>query len=236
MCPYTFINSTLATWCEELTNWERPWCWENKSSFRYKSDHSVLQLKICKYCHRNTTETSYNLAKTVLLKSMVQNQHHKRLVWKEDSWALPQNYWVKLCILTRKLLFLCILKFDENSSRRASIICSLHTFIFKMTYLIVFKCISFCVCACMCSSVMSESVTPCPAAPQAPVSMGFSSQEYRSKLPFPPPGDLSKQGWKPCLLHRLHWHVASWPPCPLGTSYLCFQKFKAVHMHISTHT
>ena len=56
------------------------------------------------------------------------------------------------------MLFLCILKFDENSSRRASIICSLHTFIFKMTYIIIFKCISFCVCACMCSSVMSDSL------------------------------------------------------------------------------
>ena len=22
------ISSTLATWCEELTDWERPWCWE----------------------------------------------------------------------------------------------------------------------------------------------------------------------------------------------------------------
>ena len=22
------LNSTLATWCEELTHWKRPWCWE----------------------------------------------------------------------------------------------------------------------------------------------------------------------------------------------------------------
>ena len=22
------LNSTLATWCEELTHWRRPWCWE----------------------------------------------------------------------------------------------------------------------------------------------------------------------------------------------------------------
>ena len=29
---------------------------------------------------------------------------------------------------------------------------------------------------------------------QAPLSMGFSRQEYRSGLPYPPPGDLSDPG------------------------------------------
>ena len=33
-------------------------------------------------------------------------------------------------------------------------------------------------------------VTPWTVAPQAPLSMGFSRQEYWSGLPFPPPGDL----------------------------------------------
>ena len=23
-----YISSSLATWCEELTHWKRPWCWE----------------------------------------------------------------------------------------------------------------------------------------------------------------------------------------------------------------
>ena len=32
---------------------------------------------------------------------------------------------------------------------------------------------------------------------QAPLSMGFSRQEYRSRLPFPPPGNLSNPGIKP---------------------------------------
>ena len=34
-------------------------------------------------------------------------------------------------------------------------------------------------------------VTPWTIAHQAPLSMGFSRQEYWSRLPFPPPGDLS---------------------------------------------
>ena len=32
---------------------------------------------------------------------------------------------------------------------------------------------------------------------QAPLSMGFSQQEYRSGMPFPPPGHLPDPGIKP---------------------------------------
>ena len=41
---------------------------------------------------------------------------------------------------------------------------------------------------------MSDSVTPWTVASQAPLSMGFSMQEYWSELPFPPPGDLPDIG------------------------------------------
>ena len=40
------------------------------------------------------------------------------------------------------------------------------------------------------------SVTPWTAARQAPLSMGFSRQEYWSGLPSPSPGDLPKPGIK----------------------------------------
>ena len=40
---------------------------------------------------------------------------------------------------------------------------------------------------------------------QAPESMGFSRQEYWSRLPCPPPGNLSTQGSNPHLLRLLHW-------------------------------
>ena len=39
--------------------------------------------------------------------------------------------------------------------------------------------------------------TPWTTARQAPLSMGFSRQEYWSGLPFPPPGDLPNTGIKP---------------------------------------
>ena len=42
-------------------------------------------------------------------------------------------------------------------------------------------------------------VTPWTVAYQAPQSMGFSRQEYWSRLPFPSPGDLPTQGSNPGL-------------------------------------
>ena len=27
-CSWSWNSSTLATWCEELTHWKRPWCWK----------------------------------------------------------------------------------------------------------------------------------------------------------------------------------------------------------------
>ena len=41
------------------------------------------------------------------------------------------------------------------------------------------------------------SVTPWTVVYQAPLSMGFSRQEYQSGLPFPSPGDLPDPGIKP---------------------------------------
>ncbi|CAI9152781.1 unnamed protein product [Rangifer tarandus platyrhynchus] len=66
--------------------------------------------------------------------------------------------------------------------------------------------------------VHSKSSQPCPtlcnpwtAAHQAPLSMGFSRQEYWSGLPCPIPGDFQTQGLNPCLLHLLHWQASSLP-------------------------
>ena len=45
--------------------------------------------------------------------------------------------------------------------------------------------------------VMSDSATPRTVARKAPLSMGFSKQEYWSALPCPPPGALPTPGIKP---------------------------------------
>ena len=49
--------------------------------------------------------------------------------------------------------------------------------------------------------------TPWAVAHQAPLSMGFSRQKYRSGLPCTPPGDLPKAK-NECLQH---WQVGSLP-------------------------
>ena len=47
-------------------------------------------------------------------------------------------------------------------------------------------------------------VTPWTVAHQAPLSLGFSRQEYWSGLPRPPLGDLPNPVWNPRLLRLLH--------------------------------
>jgi len=54
----------------------------------------------------------------------------------------------------------------------------------------------WCTYACVLSRVLLFS-TPWTVACQAPLSIGFSRQEYWSGLPFPPPADLPDQGIKP---------------------------------------
>ena len=52
-----------------------------------------------------------------------------------------------------------------------------------------------------CFSRIWLSATPWTVARQAPLSMGFSRQEYWSGLPCPPPGDLPDPGIKPTSLY-----------------------------------
>ena len=74
------------------------------------------------------------------------------------------------------------------------------------------------------------SVTPWTVAHQAPMSMGFSRQEYWSGLPFPPPGDLPDPGIEPSSLRSpvlaggfftssATWEVVIW----LGCIYFFFK-------------
>ena len=60
--------------------------------------------------------------------------------------------------------------------------------------LIVKKIWAVCVCVSVNCSGVSDSVTLCIIACQAPLSVGFSRQEHWSGLPFPPPGIFPTQG------------------------------------------
>ena len=60
----------------------------------------------------------------------------------------------------------------------------------------------FMLCACMlgCFSCVWLFVTPWIITHQAPLSMGFSRQEYWSGFPYPPSGDLPNLGIEPMSL------------------------------------
>ena len=59
--------------------------------------------------------------------------------------------------------------------------------------------------ACLGAPSLQSCVTPCTAARQAPLSMGFSRQEYWSGLPCSPPGDPPDPGMEPVSLTLPAW-------------------------------
>ena len=63
-------------------------------------------------------------------------------------------------------------------------------------------------------------VTPWTVAYQAPLSVGFSRQEYWSGSPFPSPGDLSDPGIEPRSLALQADTLSSEPPEKPGYLYI----------------
>ena len=86
-----------------------------------------------------------------------------------------------------------------------------------------------------CFSRVWLSVTLCTVACQAPLSLGFSRQEYWSELPCASSGDLPNQGLNPRFLFLLHWQAGSLPLAPpekpLNTLYN-FLKSCTIWWHI----
>ena len=70
-------------------------------------------------------------------------------------------------------------------------------------------------------------VSPWTVACQAPLSMGFSRQEYCSVLPFPSPGDLPNPGTKPVFAVSPELQADSLPTEPSGNN-LIYSTFKDV--------
>ena len=60
-------------------------------------------------------------------------------------------------------------------------------------------------------SVVSDSATPWTVVRQAPVSLGFSRQEYWSGLPCPSPGNLSDPGFesRPLTCRHIFCHCST---------------------------
>ena len=71
-----------------------------------------------------------------------------------------------------------------------------------------------------CFSFVWLFVTPWTVVHQAPLSIGFSRQEYWSGFPCPPPRDLPNPGIDPVSLSLLHWWAGSLPLVPPGNPIL----------------
>ena len=96
-------------------------------------------------------------------------------------------------------------------------------------------------------------VTPWTVAHQAPLSMGFFRQEYWSRWPFPPPGDLPNPEIEPVSVHHrrilYHWTArealgtelvisnfiltVAWPQSRLVPNYWHFASRKQMKPHIA---
>ena len=72
---------------------------------------------------------------------------------------------------------------------------------------------------CMHAKLLQSCLTLCDlwtVACQAPLSLGFSRQEYWNGLPCPPPGDLPNPKIECMLLCLLHWQMGSLSLLPPG--------------------
>ena len=84
--------------------------------------------------------------------------------------------------------------------------------------------------AVSCFSRVQLFATQWAVACQAPLSMGFSKQEYWSRLPCPPPGDLSDPGIKPTSLTSPAWAGRFFTTCTTWEALLC------IYTHINIYT
>ena len=86
---------------------------------------------------------------------------------------------------------------------------------------------------CVSHSVIPDSAAPWTVAHQAPLSLGFSRQEYWRGLPFPSPGDLPDPATEPgvsCIAGRFFtiWASREAPCKPFKSIYaleLCFSNY-----------
>ena len=94
------------------------------------------------------------------------------------------------------------------------------------------------VCALSLFSGIQLYVTLQTAARQAPLSMGFSRQEYWSGLQCPPPGDLPNPGIEPksltvsCIGRRVLYHYITWELPYLSKMLLKFTFLKIMVKYI----
>ena len=131
--------------------------------------------------------------------TLLNNDNNKQRWQRLSLPCLVLDVWVKkkITLLLRTLRF-----------RTQKFLCTV--FFYVRVFADILLCdIQLLWCACMLShfSHVQLFVTLWTVASQAPLSMGFSRQEYWSGLPCPRPGVFPTQ--RPYLLHLLHWQMGS---------------------------
>ena len=108
---WSWSSNTLATWCEELSNWKRPWCWgrlkawEEESSITVFSNELALHIRWPKYCsfsysispsNENSGLISFRtdwfdlLAVQGTLKSLLQHHSSKASILQHSAFFMVQ--------------------------------------------------------------------------------------------------------------------------------------------------
>ena len=85
---------------------------------------------------------------------------------------------------------------SSGKSRPPCLVPNLRGKAFSLSPMSMMLCVCVCVCVCVCE-VTQSCPTLRPHGLQAPLSMGFSRQEYWSGLPFPSPRALPSPGIEP---------------------------------------
>ena len=92
------------------------------------------------------------------------------------------------------------------------------------------------VCVCVYAKSLQLCLILCDPmdciACQAPLSVEFSRQDYWSRLPRSPLGDIPNSGVEPRrqLLCLLHWQLGSLPLAPPGKPQVLFQSLKSLNI------
>ena len=88
---------------------------------------------------------------------------------------------------------------EHTAAKQADLVETLHLLFPTMESQLRAQFLPWLLFVCVCYSLSHAQLfaTPWTVAHQAPLSMGFSKQEYWSGLPFPPPGDLANPGIEP---------------------------------------